>query len=177
VKCFGPHQSNARCTPKCLDKAKRLLQATPFAYLAEQLVLVPRNASSSHSHSHFFVSSGSNTSLPALTPTILSIYAQQLDARPPTQLIASLHTSSPPCPGCRSTVTLQFHLIAPVPSSSRSSSSWRKKVKRELMGWKKDWEEFVTGRTIALRLATEYSFLVALMPLIRSSLGSNTANV
>jgi len=87
---------------------------------------------------------------------------------PPTARLATLRTQCPPCPGCRSAVDLHF---CPSPQSSAHSrtsaysksparsSSWVSIVKFAMADFVKEGSSLVTGRTIAVALSAQLSFL------------------
>ena len=88
-------------------------------------------------------------------------------AVPPTGRLATLRTECPPCPGCRSAVDLHF---CPTSSSSRSHSrsssppgsrwsSWASMVESGIADFVKEGSSLVTGRTIAVSLSAQLSFL------------------
>jgi hypothetical protein len=82
--------------------------------------------------------------------------------------LATLHTSSPPCPGCRSAVDLQFISYPIVKALEKSGLTWQQFLEKFVVAWKKDWAQLVTGRTIILRLLANVSFLLALVSMIRA---------
>jgi hypothetical protein len=95
----------------------------------------------------------------------------------PTPL-ATLRTSSPSCPACRGPVHILFmregslaHSRAGKPSSTLAlrSSRVRRYLRTLARGW---WREFlsnVTGRSLLIRLAAQYSFLLVLISMIKAT--------
>jgi hypothetical protein len=181
-------------TDRYSRRAKAILKAAGFAYLIG-LLRLPSDSGT------LTPSSTSLPSLPALlrsysgrsaspthVPSVFTLHGepQSQSQSPPSpsssrtkpnlELIkrsirlATLRTSSPSCPGCRSAVDLHFHSVPPKSSDLKISNV--STLRKTLMSWKRDWEQLVTGRTIALRLATEYSFLLALMSMIRAKMSA-----
>ncbi|CAE6421296.1 unnamed protein product [Rhizoctonia solani] len=88
------------------------------------------------------------------------------DTTQSTRLLATLRTSAPPCPGCRSPVCLRFIDSRP-PSSSHTSdhappvqvTALRRIV---FSGFWQAWARTVTGRTISAYFGSLLSFMVVL---------------
>lgn len=91
-------------------------------------------------------------------------------------ILASLRTSSPPCPACRGPVSILFvregHPVqARAGKTSLLTTEQRAlKILRNLArGWWKECLLTVTGRSLLIRLASQYSFLLVLVSMIKAA--------
>ena len=79
--------------------------------------------------------------------------------------VATLHTTTPPCPGCRGSVLLHF---ISCPRRHQARPPTRKEVVRVFVQiWIKQWCRLVTGKTILYRSASQWSFVMALLSVLR----------
>ena len=86
-------------------------------------------------------------------------------------ILATLKTRSPPCPGCRSAVALRFKTSPPAPTTTPSIEEDASTLSRALVladSCRQEWSSLVTGRSIVIRLATQYTFLFALISMIQT---------
>ncbi|KAF8530406.1 hypothetical protein BU17DRAFT_79163 [Hysterangium stoloniferum] len=82
------------------------------------------------------------------------------------RLLATLHTTTPPCPGCRSSVLLHFHSRT-VPRPRDDYQQTRRAALKTLMRlWIHHWGNLVTGKTLLYRLASQCSFIMILISVI-----------
>jgi hypothetical protein len=88
----------------------------------------------------------------------------------PLRSLATLHTTTPPCPGCRSSVLLHFFSRPLAPSRDHGRAFNRREATRRLVRlWFHHWCKLVTGRTVLYRLASQWSFVMALLSVMRVS--------
>ncbi|KZP01257.1 hypothetical protein CALVIDRAFT_594756 [Calocera viscosa TUFC12733] len=79
--------------------------------------------------------------------------------------LATLKTSSPPCPGCRSSVLLHFVL-------SRSLAKQRKRSLSEKMRKEaREWSKVLTGRAVLGQFLAQQGFVLALMSMMQAQAG------
>ena len=100
--------------------------------------------------------------------------------------LATLRTSSPSCPACRGPVHILFvreHPLAhtrarrqSLPTLAQRSLRIRKILYAFPRGWWKEYLANVTGRSLLIRLAAQYSFLLVLVSMIKATGRRKTIN-
>jgi hypothetical protein len=125
------------------------------------------------------------STLTVMTQTIESPQSHRIPSSGPSTL-AALQTSSPSCPACRGPVRILFTRESPTPRSTGKASRhladaslnvvflqrWLKVYSRMqgfAKGWWKECGASVTGRSLMVRLAAQYSFLIVLVSMIKAS--------
>lgn len=168
-----------------IRRARALLKSAGFAYLIASIRPASAPQSSSDSSERWtttrertfqpsftlFPPKGSSSRLKLSTShnstRLPSPPNRTSEVLPPTNRLATLRTQCPPCPGCRSAVELHFCASSSssrerTRSRSRSSStdsSWTSTIKMIAAEFAKEGATLVTGRTIAMGLSTQLSFL------------------
>lgn len=87
-----------------------------------------------------------------------------------SRCLATLHTMSPPCPGCRSSVFLQIY-SRPGPRRFLNSRTRRDLLYFYARLWYKHWCKVVAPKTVLYRLASQWTFVMALLSMIHISGG------
>ncbi|KAF8591018.1 hypothetical protein K439DRAFT_1611654 [Ramaria rubella] len=149
-------------------RAQSILEAAGFAHLG-RLVRFPHELPWTRTYPPT-LSSGSRSPIrPTLTLTENTAGPSSLRAGSCTSL-ATLHTTTPPCPGCRSSVLLHFFSRALAPSLNQGSARTRlETIQHFTRLWVHHWCKLVTGRTVVYRLVSQWSFVMALLSMIRVS--------
>ncbi|KAG9090824.1 hypothetical protein FS749_000265 [Ceratobasidium sp. UAMH 11750] len=155
-------------------RASIILQAAGFNYLTPKL---KRTTSTTADVRPTGIDNGDNT-----PPTLCIHHPEITRASTASQsLLATLRTSAPPCPGCRSPVALRFvdaRPPAPSPSDSRDVVNqphqphrlrivlW---VRRLIVSrfWR-EWPVIVTGRTLSAYFGSFVSFVAVLVAITRA---------
>ncbi|KAJ1300745.1 hypothetical protein OPQ81_002388 [Rhizoctonia solani] len=131
-------------------RARTILQASGFEYLAPRLTRPE----------------GSGPAQPGDT---LTIHTDIIQSTPRT--LATLRTSTPPCPGCRSPVCLRFVDTQPRSPSHISHDSRPRPTsfiqRMVFAGFWRVWRRTVTGRTILAHFSSLLSFMAALATITR----------
>jgi hypothetical protein len=147
----------------------------------------PSHASASAQPSILTMLGSTTSSIPITSHSLYSV-----DPSIPTTM-ATLTTTSPSCPACRGSVEILFERTPPpsvLPVRSSSSSlllhstqtyhelaKWMRKMTIHLgRTWRKEWSQTVTGRTLLLRLASQYSFVVVLVSMAKASSRRQASN-
>ena len=143
-------------------RARAILEAAGFTHLSRH-IRFPHELP-------WIGSSGSQAvSRPTLTLTEIPAGSSSL-TNVPCRSLATLHTTTPPCPGCRSSVLLHFFSRPLVPSSGQERACGRQEAIRRLVRlWFHHWGKLVTGRTVLYWLASQLSFVMALLSVMRVS--------
>ncbi|GJJ06541.1 hypothetical protein Clacol_000733 [Clathrus columnatus] len=88
-----------------------------------------------------------------------------------SRCLATLHTMSPPCPGCRSSIFLQIYTRPGPRRFSKNSRTYKDLLNFYARIWYNHWCKLVAPKTILYRLASQWSFVMALLSMIRISGG------
>ncbi|KAG8983191.1 hypothetical protein FRB90_006237 [Tulasnella sp. 427] len=157
VRLAGPEAAFGR-REDVLAKARDVVRKAGMAYLAPALLVPPQLPPGWDR-----LMGGSSTPRP-----ILTLYPPPPQTSPSTitqnksHRIATLRTTSPPCPACRSPVELHIY------HRERRQAVHKQgifKVLAKLV--KADASKLVTGRTVVMRALTQASFLVMLVVMMR----------
>ncbi|KZT52057.1 hypothetical protein CALCODRAFT_502782 [Calocera cornea HHB12733] len=79
--------------------------------------------------------------------------------------LATLKTSSPPCPGCRSSVLLHFVLSRSL--ARQHTPSLGERMRKEA----REWSKVVTGRVVLAQFLAQQGFVLALMSMMQAQSG------
>ena len=143
-------------SPKDVMRAKLILKKARLDHIA--LGIQPQFLSlQPDAHSAF----GPTTSVMTLHPP----------SSPPSDQVntlATLQTSSPPCPACRSPVHLRFVLDHSELHKPAGNSSVVSAMRKGALLFGRHWSNYVSGKTLAFRLLSQLSFLLALLSMARS---------
>lgn len=154
------------------NRARAILEAAGFAHLGRYLRFpheLPWNQVSDHQHQSQSQSQSQPLTRPILTLTEPPA-GPSSQTHIPCRSLATLHTTTPPCPGCRSSVLLHF-FSRPLASSrpDEHACTWEETIRRLARLWLHYWCSLVTGRTVLYRLASQWSFVMALLSVMRVS--------
>ncbi|KAF8604331.1 hypothetical protein BDV93DRAFT_522448 [Ceratobasidium sp. AG-I] len=164
--------NSTRSFEQLFIRASIILQAAGFDYLAPKLKRTRPSPATADSQT---ASVGENQ-----CPTLTLHYPDSTHAT--QSLLATLRTSAPPCPGCRSPVALRFiDARPPIPLTSSdghqpplcSSPTRLLKVAlllRRLVASKfwREWPVIVTGRTLSTYFGSLLSFIAVLVAITRA---------
>ncbi|KAG8907511.1 hypothetical protein FRB99_003884 [Tulasnella sp. 403] len=143
-----------------LTWARVILTAAGLSYLAPSVR--PRIEPSSWDLHH-------STNVP--NPPTLALHqvpTHHASALPFNHPIATLRTSSPPCPGCRSPIELHFHPKTALTNGPKHAAL-RATIWKIFQELERDALALVTGRTIMRKLFTQFSFLFTLITMLKPS--------
>ncbi|KAG8931079.1 hypothetical protein FRC02_003254 [Tulasnella sp. 418] len=148
-----------------LKRGRHILQKSGFGYLVPGLQLP-------NSFSTFEENGPPSTILTLLHPGSSSSAVS--DSLP----VATLKTSHPPCPGCRSPILLQFR----AQNLKRSTEALRplsfvNRLRVLVPAMRKEWSDLITGRTILRKLLAQVTFVFALISMIQSRSTRQTLDV
>jgi hypothetical protein len=172
-------------------RIRLILKTAGFEHMLPSLIFPTLTPATEDGASSFQSTSNDSTSSPntrrapgpqfrssLLTITLQALSTSFMSSTQPTTL-ATLRTSSPSCPACRGPVHILFmregslsQSRAGKPTSYTSamrSSRARRCLRALARGW---WREFlsnVTGRSLLIRLAAQYSFLLVLVSMIKAT--------
>ena len=143
-------------------RARAILEAAGFAHLSRHLRFP-------HELPWIQTSESLPVTRPILTLTEDTAGPSSL-TNMPCRSLATLHTTTPPCPGCRSSVLLHFFSRPVAPSREQRRAHSRQEALRLVVRlWLHYWCNLVTGRTVLYRLASQWSFVMALLSVMRVS--------
>ena len=155
LKELVPAEANRR-------RAQAILEAAGFKHLSRCLKF-------SHELPWIRPSESQTDTRPTLTLTEIPANPSSQNNGPCISL-ATLHTTTPPCPGCRSSVLLHFFSRPLMPSLDQGGPySYQEAMRCLVRLWFHHWCKLVTGRTILYRLASQWSFVMALVSVMRVS--------
>lgn len=163
-------------------RIKTILQMTGFEHTLPSLIfpsptVVADGASSSPSLTEHSTSPvGRRGTGPHLRSSLLTISSQVTESSRPT-VLATLRTSSPSCPACRGPVSILFMREALatqsrkilLPTLEQRYLRMRKAMRILAKGWWKEFLATMTGRSLLIRLASQYSFLLVLVSMIKAT--------
>ena len=157
-------------TEETRRRAQVILEAAGFSHLS-RLLKFPHELPWSH-----VLLPTSRTETGALVRPVLTLTEYQAGSSSlPSNAhrsLATLHTTAPPCPGCRSSVLLHFFTRPIPPRRSRHELNYKEALKTLTRLWMHHWSRLVTGKTVLYRLASQWSFVMALLSMLRVSHGS-----
>ena len=171
-------------------RIRTILQMTGFEHILPSLIF-PSSVTAAVDGASSLQSPNEQASPPAtrrgagphLRSSLLTVSSQASSiastaSNQPT-ILASLRTSSPSCPACRGPVTIHFiresattQLRAGKMSPSALEQRYtraRKLLRIFARGWWREYLVTVTGRSLLIRLAAQYTFLLVLVSMIKAS--------
>ncbi|KIJ49375.1 hypothetical protein M422DRAFT_246464 [Sphaerobolus stellatus SS14] len=168
------HTHNSLTTEYTRKRAQQILDAAGFTHLS-RLVKFPHELPQAWPGVRP-PNPENNNNRPLIRPVLTLSPPSQASSSSQTnntpKCVATLHTNAPPCPGCRSSVLLRFFTRPVTQQKHHFKLNDIESLRTLLRLWMRHWNRLVTGKTVLYRLASQWSFVMALLSMLRVSHGT-----